>query len=369
MNMPRLFVASTGQDAGKTTFCCAYINYLTSSYSRVAYIKPVGQKSIKQDHTEVDKDSYLFNEYFNLKESPTCSSPVIFHPKFTKEYLDGRIDIEAEKERIQSAYNELTLSHDAILAEGSGHVGVGSICDINNASVAKMLGMDVLLIGGGGIGKAFDELMLNISLCYSYGVNVMGVILNRVLPEKLKEVSLYMEKALSRLHIPLLGCIPKDPLLFKPTIGDFQQLFKTELIAGKEHALRHFDEFTLAATTTDSHCRKIKEKQLTIVPHTRLDILDCTLEADLEYRTKGKELKCGLIITGKKPLPKEMVDRLCKARIPTLYSGLMSYETMQLVSSFVAKIRLEDTVKIERAISLVQESVDLERIHFLSLRR
>ncbi len=45
--------------------------------------------------------------------------------------------------------------------EGTGHTGVGSIVNVNNARVAAALGLDMLLIANGGIGSAFDDLALN----------------------------------------------------------------------------------------------------------------------------------------------------------------------------------------------------------------
>lgn len=43
----------------------------------------------------------------------------------------------------------------------AGHVGVGSIIGLNNARVAKELGLDMILVSNGGLGSAFDQLELN----------------------------------------------------------------------------------------------------------------------------------------------------------------------------------------------------------------
>ena len=51
------------------------------------------------------------------------------------------------------------------ICEGTGHAGVGSVVGAGNARVAAELGADVVLVANGGLGRAFDELELNRSLC------------------------------------------------------------------------------------------------------------------------------------------------------------------------------------------------------------
>lgn len=48
----------------------------------------------------------------------------------------------------------------------------------------------------GGLGSAFDELELNRILCQHYNVRVAGVIINKVIPEKLEQTAHYMRKGI-----------------------------------------------------------------------------------------------------------------------------------------------------------------------------
>src|SRR4029077_13711634 len=111
---------------------------------------------------------------------------------------------------------------------------------LNNAQVAALLKSPVLLIASGGLGSSFDELSLNYTQCEKHGVRIAGVILNRVLEEKRGMILQYMEKALKRWEIPLLGCIPYDAFLSSPSMSDFSQLFETEILTGAAHALQHY---------------------------------------------------------------------------------------------------------------------------------
>ena len=51
---------------------------------------------------------------------------------------------------------------------------------MNNADVAKLLGLDVLLVGNGGLGSTYDVMVLNRTLCRAAGVRVRAVVINKV---------------------------------------------------------------------------------------------------------------------------------------------------------------------------------------------
>jgi cobyrinic acid a,c-diamide synthase len=60
----------------------------------------------------------------------------------------------------------------------------------------------------------FDELELNRVLCQHYGVRIAGVVINKVIPDKLEQTRHYMGKAMRQAWgVPLLGCIPDRPFL------------------------------------------------------------------------------------------------------------------------------------------------------------
>ena len=80
----------------------------------------------------------------------------------------------------RNAYKRISEISDVMLCEGTGHVAVGSIVNMNNAKVAAMIGADIVLIANGGLGSAFDDLELNRMVCQHHGVRIAGVVVNRV---------------------------------------------------------------------------------------------------------------------------------------------------------------------------------------------
>jgi dethiobiotin synthetase len=98
--------------------------------------------------------------------------------------------------RIKDGFTHLATRADFTLLEGSGHMGVGSIANLNNAQVAGALGLEVVIIAPGGLGISFDQLALNKALLEKHGARLRGVILNKVEPAKYDMVKDYYSRQL-----------------------------------------------------------------------------------------------------------------------------------------------------------------------------
>jgi dethiobiotin synthetase len=54
---PRVFIAATRQNDGKTTASLGLIAALQPHFPRVGYIKPVGQRFVQIEEQKIDEDS------------------------------------------------------------------------------------------------------------------------------------------------------------------------------------------------------------------------------------------------------------------------------------------------------------------------
>jgi dethiobiotin synthetase len=357
------FVAATGQNVGKTTSCLGLVSGLKKRHQLVGYLKPVGQEYVETETgAHVDKDVVLFRSYFHLNDAYEEMSPVLFPRGFTRDYLDGLVSHDELVQKIKRSFSAITSRHRVTVIEGTGHTGVGSIVDLNNAQVASLLKVPLLLIASGGLGSSFDELELNRVQCEKYNVRVAGVILNRVLNEKRDMIQEYMQKALSRWNIPLLGCIPFDPFLSTPTMSDFELLFETKLLTGKEHRWRHYENIRLVASPVEMYREFIIARQLIITPASREDIILATLTRfwDLKIAHPEDDLQAGLILTGKTPPKNSILEQIKKANIPMLYVPVSSFIAMKMIHSYTTKIRSEDEPKIAEAIKVVESHIDFD---------
>ena len=65
---PRIFVAATRQDDGKTTTSVGLFAALQQRFPRIGYIKPVGQRFVNVEGAKIDEDTVLIT-------TPTAPTP------------------------------------------------------------------------------------------------------------------------------------------------------------------------------------------------------------------------------------------------------------------------------------------------------
>ena len=263
-----IFVAATRQHVGKTTCSLALMSGLKKRFNRVGFIKPVGQQHVTvaevappHQNVRVDKDVQLLKEYFKTVGSYKDMSPVIIPRGYTQDYVDGKVTCEEQAEAIRTSYGRIAAEADVVLLEGTGHVGVGSIVEMSNSRVASMLDADMVLVCNGGLGSAFDELEMNRVMCEAHGVRVRGVILNKVLPDKVEMVRDYFGRVMEqRWGLPLLGVVPDLPFLSKCSLGDMCTLLGAEMISGEQYRPMHYSADDVEVVTVG--LRRYLRKQL-----------------------------------------------------------------------------------------------------------
>src|SRR5215831_13164537 len=221
---PRVFIAATRQNDGKTTVSLGLIAALQQHYPRVGYIKPVGQRFVAIEEQKIDEDTVLMDRVYRLNCPLVDMSPIAVEPDFTRKYLEVANN-DALVKKIQKAFDRVAWEKDFVLCEGSGHAGVGSVFDLSNARVAKILGAKVIIVSQGGIGKPIDEIALNQALFEKENVEIIGVILNKVLGTKIEFITEFARRGLKRKGLELLGVIPHQRVLSSPTL----ELIREEL--------------------------------------------------------------------------------------------------------------------------------------------
>ena len=66
---PRVFIAATRQNDGKTTTSLGLLAALQQRYGRVGYIKPVGQRFVEIDEQTIDEDAVIMERVFRLNNN------------------------------------------------------------------------------------------------------------------------------------------------------------------------------------------------------------------------------------------------------------------------------------------------------------
>jgi BioD-like phosphotransacetylase family protein len=355
---PRVFIAATRQNDGKTTASLGLIAALQRYYPRVGYIKPVGQRFVEIAEQKIDEDTVLMDSVYRLNCPLVDMSPIAVEPDFTRKYLQSSNN-EALVKTIRKAFDRVSWEKDFVLCEGSGHAGVGSVFDLSNAQVAKILGAKVIIVTGGGIGKPIDEVSLNQALFEKEGVEIIGVIINKVIGTKLDYVTEFARRGFKRKGLELLGVIPHQPILSCPSMALIRDELQAELLSAPDQLDGLVDDVIVGAMGAQNVKSYFKPGMLLITPADREDII---LAACAALDAGGSEKMAGIVLTGNL-LPDSSVLKVIRAMpIPVLLTAQDSYQVASRVHDLTVKTRPSDAAKISLIRDLIAKSVDLELI-------
>lgn len=360
--MKKIFIAATKQNDGKTTVSLGLICNFRDKFKKLAFIKPIGQRYLEEEGVKVDEDSVLIEKVIascRVRCGIKDMSPIAVERGFTEDYINSP-QKNSITGQIKTAFEKVTKSQELVIIEGTGHAGVGSVFDHSNAYVAKLLGAKVIIVSSGGIGRPIDEIMLNKALFDKEGVKVLGVIINKVLPDKYDKINSLVRKGLRRKGIDVLGVIPYTPRLSSATISQILDETDFKLLCGKNFLEHSVSQVIVGAMQPHDAVKYIVEDSLLITPGDREDMVMTALGC---YRETDKRLKIsGLILTGGILPAQSIMDLLNKADIPVLLAEEDTYAVASCIHDLTVKIRPQDADKINSVIKLVKEAVDLEKI-------
>ena len=350
----RIFIAATRMNDGKTTTCLGLTAALQTMGLHVGYIKPIAQRIVQSGDDQVDEDTLLIEGLFNLDIPISAMSPVAIGPEFTKHYLENPEVIGPQlKDRICRAFDRAAYGKDIVVVEGSGHAGVGSVFGSSNADNARVLRSKALIVAAGGIGKPIDEVALNKALFDKAGVEVVGVILNKVLPDKVEFIRDFAGRGLRKLGVPLLGVVPLQETLVYPNLDQVADETRARWIH-QPAGLRRVRRVVIGAMSARRALEYLKVNgTLVIVPGDREDLLEAFIENDGAKSLAGVLLSNGL-------LPNEgIIKRLTEAGIPIAAAEAESFAVTARINNMSVKTMRQDADKIPIIEKMIRESVDI----------
>ena len=145
----------------------------------------------------------------------------------------------------------------------------------------------MILVTTGGIGRPIDEVALNKALFDKEGVELIGVILNKVLPAKFDYVRDFARRGLARLGIDLLGCIPEEPVLANATLGQIcQDASKAPSSTGASAPGAGCKKVIIGAMNSSHVMEFFQPGTLVITPGDREDVILAALSSSSAERDR-----------------------------------------------------------------------------------
>jgi hypothetical protein len=357
----RIFIAATRMNDGKTTTSLALFSAIRSITERVGFIKPVGQRFVEVEGRQVDEDSVLLNQIFNVQTPIHAMSPIAVHGTFSREYLDNPSANHTYLiDKMCRAFDRAAFERDYIIIEGSGHAGVGSVFSLSNAEVAKRLNAKVIIVARGGIGRPIDEIALNKAVFEAAGVQIIGAIINKVEPDKLEMVDKYCRIALEHMNIPLLGCIPHECKLTQPNLEQVVAETNGRWLNGKNTGSKNrIDKVIIGAMAAKGLVEHLVKGILIIAPGDREDIILSAIATD---GLRSDKLIAGIILTRNILPDPKLMEMIEKTSIPVIMCGEDSYKVASKINNMTVKTQPSDEDKIPIIKDLITKNIDLEVI-------
>ncbi len=359
--MKKVYVAATRQNDGKTVVSLGLLRAFKRLGKTVGYMKPVGQQYRLVNGNKIDKDVVLMNAVLGWQHADMCAmSPIAIPKGFTESYIE-RPEREQLVRKITEGYSKSSQGKDFFLIEGTGHAGVGSVFDMSNGDVAKLLGAKVVMVSLGGVGRPIDEIMLNRSKFDTAGAEIAGVIVNKVAPERYEKIAPRVTKGLERLGLHVLGVFPYDDYLSNPSMLELMEDLEGELLSGKGGLHNMVAHFIIGDMLPHEALDYFTGNTLFIVPGNREEMILAALSGHI-LGTSIEPPISGIVFTGgHKPHPKIMA-LLEQTNIPLILVQEDSFAVATKISKMIIKLRAEDEGKIEKIDAMIDKHVDLNAL-------
>jgi BioD-like phosphotransacetylase family protein len=187
------------------------------------------------------------------------------------------------------------------------------------------------------------------------GDRLLGVVLNRVTPASVAEVTGSVVPFLTRRGIPVLGTIPYDLLLDAITVRQLQGVLGGRVLCAEDRLGEFVERFSVGAMDVDSALSYFwrKPNKAVITGGHRSDILLAALETST---------RC-LILTGDQSPNDLIVARAVERGIPILVVPDDTLTTVEKVEAVLGRIRIREERKVARARQLIDAHLDYEMLN------
>jgi len=355
-----LYIVGTQRDVGKTTLCIGLIDVLRRRGLRVGYTKPLGQRVATVEGRPIHDDARLISSFLALDEHEQVPTAIpLPSGRVEKEVRD--LDSSELGAKVVETFEAVVGEHDVIIIEGMGHVAMGSCLGLSSAEVARRLNAVALLVTGGGIGRTLDDIALCSTFITARGADLMGVVINKVWPEKYRRVREATAGGLKNYGMTGYGVVPFEQQLASPTMQQIHDRIGGEILSGPEAMTNRVHNTIIAAMEPSHMVGYLEESTLIIAPGDRSDNILASLSAHT-FGRRGRSPVAGLILTGGFRPDGVLIRFMSEARLPVVLVRQDTYSVASRLHESIFKITPEDQQRIDAAVCMVSEYIDVDGI-------
>ncbi|WP_411876259.1 phosphotransacetylase family protein [Vulcanococcus limneticus] len=299
----------------------------------------------------IDDDVRFVGQILGLADDQLLPSAHLLEPAAAQARLlagdlEAGAGFEAFRARLAAAGEGLTL------LEAAGSLSEGLLYGLSLPQLARALQAPVVLVHPWSDASSADALLQAHGLL---GSLLAGVVLNAVTPEVVPQLRAEVAPALERLGIPVLGVMPRSPLLRSVTVEELARRLDARVLCCRERLDLLVETLSIGAMNVNSAMEFFRRRRnmAVVTGADRTDIQLAALEASTQC----------LILTGAgEPLP-QLISRAEELEVPLLKVEHDTLTTVEVIERTFGHVRLHESVKASYAFRLVEEHCDFERLY------
>ncbi|WP_396903826.1 phosphate acetyltransferase [Mycolicibacterium phlei] len=341
-----IYVASPEGDTGKSTVALGILHRLRAKVARVGVFRPI---------TRLGEDRDYILEL--LLSQATAGLP--YEDCVGVSYEQLHDDPDAALADIVDRFHRVADRCDAVLIVGSDYTDVAAPSELStNARIAANLGAPVVLAVKAKdrtpeqVAHIVDICLAEISAQHAH---TAAVVANRCDPAQLGAVGDALAAAGPKCY-----ALPEEPLLVAPSVAELQEAVEGTLISGDPALLsREAMDLMVAGMTAERVLERISEGVAVVAAADRSDVVLALASA---HAAEGfPSLSCIILNGGLDlhPAIAALVSGL-KLRLPIITTRFRTFETASRVASTRGRVMAHSVRKIDTAIALMEQYVDLD---------
>ncbi len=202
------FITGTDTDVGKTWVTIALLRRFSRQGIKAVGFKPVAAGCVRQEGRWVNQDALLIQEHSSIQLDYKIINPYAFAAPLSPHIACG--DVLVNLETIQAAFMQINLSAECVLVEGAGGWLSPLSREMDNAYLAKILALPVIVVVGMRLG-CINHARLTVQAIREAGLPCAGWVAVEIVPEfaGFQGALEFLQKS---LNTPLLGVLPHLPV-------------------------------------------------------------------------------------------------------------------------------------------------------------
>lgn len=344
-----VYIGATHAYSGKNMLSVGLGLRLRKEGVNVGYMKPVGVIPAEKDGVTVDEDALFVQEVLGLDQPHHLVTPVLVTQDFRMRAFAGQITDHMPE--IKDAYATLAKERDLMLVCGARYITAGKYCRLDGIRMVRELDLKAIIIDRLQHEVNFDEL---ITIKEQLGDHMIGTVLNDVPFSFMAEIESVIRPYLERNGIPVLGIIPRDPLMGSIRAHELAEGLGGRLVASQGRADGMVENFLIGTMQVENFMTYFRRNPnaAVIVGGDRADVQLVAIEGNCPC----------LVLTGNL-FPNDIIlSRADTLNVPIVMVRQDTYTVAKKMEKLLSRHKMRDVMKIRQGEQLISNNLDFGAI-------